>query len=510
MLLSQAQKYDIPLNYNLNQEFIINKGENDSLFHLSVRPYNQWFTSEKTFNNTFKDTGDYYYDFTVLLFQKHLLEIHKKDVHIGMDVLANVYFGNRYYKTNSGYSHRISTNSRGFRIVGNIGTNVSFETRFYENQFFYPHFIDSIVDSRRVAPGVGRTKSFKQIGFDVGNSSGTVSVKLHENFNIKFGRDKIFIGSGYRSLLISDNASNYPLLILNAKSSNNKIQYQTTYAWMQSLSRSITVVSTESLFKRKNATFHYLSFKPNTRLEIGVFESTIFNVYNDSTGFTSPHILFYNPILGINTLVNGLQGENNSLLGLNLSYLAKHYQLYGQLAIDDKNKFAFQTGVKWFEPFNLKKNWVQLEFNKVPSYMYSQSGQFILQNYTHMNQELAHPLGASFSEVLFMYHFYWDRFFTNIETVYAHRKRGNGHQLGENILRANDDPLIPKVVMQDINTFYCQLEVGYNFNIKTRLQMFSQFAFRKLTNVQVSNGFQQDFFFNFGVRCNLDNFYLDL
>lgn len=510
VLFSQAQQYDIPLNYNLSQEVLVVKSNSDSLFHTGQRPYNQWFLSKKTFDNTFKDTSDYYYDATVLLYQKHLLEIHKKDIHIGMDLLLDFYLGRKGGYDFSEVDGKVSGNSRGFRIVANIGKNVSFETRFYENQFFFADFLDSIMDARHVVSGIGRHKSFKEIGYDAGYSMGSVSYKINDQINIKFGHDKLFIGHGYRSLLLSDNASNYPLLTANFRSKNQKWFYSSTYAWMQSLTRSLTTVSTEALFKRKNGNFHYLSFKPNSHLELGLFEATIYNVYSDSSGIEKPSPTFYNPIIGINTAVEGLQNKNNSLIGLSASYFFRDFQFYGQLAMDNINKIGFQLGTKWFELFNLKRNWVQLEFNTVPSYMYSTTTINILQNYTHMNQELAHPLGASFKELLFLYHFEWNRWFTDFHFIYANRVRGDLRQFGENILIASDHTLISQTTYQNVNTYYWTIEGGYSFNIKTRLQVFGQVTQRILNNLDNSNANQKDFFFQMGIRCYLNNYYLDL
>lgn len=510
MLNSQAQKYDIPLNYNLSQEVLIVKSDSDSLFHTGIKPFNQWYISNKTFNNTFKDTGKYYYDFTVLLYQKHLLEIHQKDVRIGMDLLFDVDLGRRYFEDRTTEKTHLSTNTRGFRIVANIGKRVSFETRFFENQIFYPHYIDSMVNNRDVAPGIGRAKRFKGVGYDAGYSMGTIGFKINNQLNLKFGHDKLFIGHGYRSLLLSDNASNYPYLMFNARSKNNKWQYMSAIAWMQSLYRSTTVVSTEALFKRKDANFHYLSFRPNKNLEIGLFEGTIFKTYQNGLGFVAPSPFFYNPLIGLNTVLFGLQTENNSLIGLSASYNISSFELFGQLAMDDVDKIGFQLGGKYFEPFNLKRNWVQIEYNSVPSYMYTQSRQNLLQNYSHMNQELAHPLGASFNELILLYHYEKDHWFGNFQFNYTYRKRGADIPYGENILIANDNPNIASTSYENIQTYYFKLEGGYRFNIKTRLQLFGQMAYRTLTSLQSPDKHQFDYYYTFGIRCNLSNFYLDL
>lgn len=506
-----AQRYDISLNYSLTQEISDYQIKNKELFHQAIRPFNQWFVSDNSFNKTFKDSSKFYYDATVLLYKKHLLEIHQKDVHIGMDLLFNISIGNRYFQNDDDKLKRVSTNTRGFRIVANIGNNVSFETQFYENQFFFPNYMDSIVSRRGVAFGVGRTKPFKTNGFDAGYAVGWLNYKVSKTLNIKFGHSKMFIGNGYRSLLISDNSSPFPMLNFHFQSPNKKWSYLSTFAWLQSLNRSITTVSTEALFKRKNATIHYLSFKPNPKIEIGVFESTIFKSYDDSLGFVNPSPFFFNPIIGINSSVFGLNSVNNSLLGLNASYTFKDYQFYGQIAIDNWDKIGYQAGIKWYSPFHLDKNWIQVEFNHAPAYMYSTSNVNLLQNYTHMNQELAHPIGASFNEIVLLYHYYKDHWFGDAEICYSTRKRGTTQQYGENIFRPND-PLFTNALsgVESISTFYWKIEGGYQFNIKTRMQLFGSINQRILNNHSNDQRDQRDFFFVFGIRCALNNFYYDI
>ena len=96
--------------------------------------------------------------------------------------------------------------------------------------------------------------------------------------------------------------------------------------------------------------------------------------------------------------------------------------IYGQAMLDDlnisrqkdsdeddyeegffQNKFGFQIGVK------TKYNGVDLlaEFNQVQPYTYGH--RTILQNYSHMNQALAHPLGANFKEVVLMANYKKDK-----------------------------------------------------------------------------------------------------
>lgn len=474
-----------------------------------MKPYCNQFLDQKAYDYTFEDTSKHYYDFTVFLYKRNLLDINKGDVHIDADILLGLEIGKSNVLGRK-ESTRILTNTRGVRVAGDIGKNVSFETRFYENQFYFPDYLDSIAFRRGVAFGRGRSKNFKIAGYDVGNSSGYISIKATQQLNVQFGHDKLFYGHGYRSLLLSDNASNYPMLKLQYVSKNAKWAYQSVNALMQSLSRVPLTSSAEALFKRKAASFRYLSFKPTKQLELGLFEGVIYNKYQENIGMVPVHYSFYIPVIGVSTAVNGLQGKNNSLLGLNANYEFKQFNIFGQLALDDFSKIGFQLGGNWMEPFGLKKNWFHLELNSVAPGAYTHDSENVLQNYTHTNQELAHPIGASFKEVVAIYHFEKGKWFAETEIAYSRRLRANCGPNGENILQAND-PLLCLVYSESkISTFYWKLEAGHNFNLKTKMQAYFGVYSRGLTNKSSSTGNQSELYYTVGLRMNLDNFYYDL
>ena len=71
------------------------------------------------------------------------------------------------------------------------------------------------------------------------------------------------------------------------------------------------------------------------------------------------------------------------------------------------NKYGFQLGVRSTDIFKISNLNIAAEFNTIRPYTYShyRRGNFFpnnitVANYTHYGQELAHPLGANFREVL--------------------------------------------------------------------------------------------------------------
>jgi len=508
----KAQHQNLPLNYNLAQQLERNslKG-NDSnfVFHSSVKPAIQSFTRPSLYNPIYNDSGKYYYTFTEKLYKKNLLSIKEKDLKLVADPLFNIAYGKT---TTNDTVLKISNNIRGVRVAGDITSKFSFETRVYEAQYFYPIYLDSIADAKNTAFGFGRSKLFKDRGHDVAMSMGYFSYTPIKALNIQFGQGKSFIGNGYRSLLLSDNSSPAPYLKLTTQLFNNRLLYQNINSWMQTLTRLPATHSAEALFKRKGSSFRYLSFAANKNLQIGLFEGVIYKNYVDSIGQVPLATSFYIPIIGVATAIDGLKGENNSLLGLNVNYnLMQRFNIYGQYIFDDANKKGFQIGAKWFDIGGLKKSWIQLEYNNVEAFTYSTSANNIIQNYVHSNLELAHPLGANFSEVILLAHAEHKRWLATGRMIFYTIKSNNTSGLGSNPLLADDLITVGNKYTSTVS--FSGLEVSYLFNRKTNMQLFGSYYYRnEIIKNQLlgSSLFKFESFWQIGFRTNLINLYHDI
>ena len=111
------------------------------------------------------------------------------------------------------------------------------------------------------------------------------------------------------------------------------------------------------------------------------------------------------PGCGKSTLGNAISKE------LNLSFVDTDLLIEKKFEMtleDVKNKFGYQLGYKIFNTFSVDKLTLQTN-NKIDRpYTYSHSNTY--QNYAHYNQPLAHPLGANFSEYLFLINYKWKKF----------------------------------------------------------------------------------------------------
>ena len=104
--------------------------------------------------------------------------------------------------------------------------------------------------------------------------------------------------------------------------------------------------------------------------------------------------------------------------------------IYGQLILDEfsinelrknngwwGNKSGIQVGYKMYNSFEIENLTLQIEYNIVRPYTYAHHNP--QQNYAHYNQALAHPLGANFSELLFLSRYKWKRWELNGKLIFA-------------------------------------------------------------------------------------------
>lgn len=428
------------------------------------------------------------------------------------------------------YAHDISgprsyyRNTRGFRITALFGGKLALSTSFYENQMRLPVYINDFIKKYEVAPGDGRVKDYKGTGWDFGTALGSLSYSPSKHFNAQFGHDKVFIGNGYRSLLLSDNAFQFPHLQFTF--TYGMFRYTSMFASFMNLNTA-GLLSAKNVwyhgYQKKGGTFNYFSIIPAKGLEIGVFEGTIWKAGNSRANQWD--INHFIPVIGVNAIRYSLFSENNVLTGLDIRYsLTGNIQLYGQFMLDDihlkelknkgylKNKYGYQAGAKYWDVFGIQNMNLQLEYNRVRPYSYAHKDP--LQSYTHYNQPLAHPLGANFSETVSFLTYRYRRVWGELRFSYAKAGADTAaSHWGQNIFASDVDAQngynsYDNKMFQGLETTIMNevLEFGFIFNPKTNLSAIAGVALRSYKN-SITNSTTK--YFYFGLSTNLTNHYFD-
>ncbi|MFN8416182.1 MAG: hypothetical protein U0U66_07605 [Cytophagaceae bacterium] len=407
-VVGQSYFYPLERTYLLSRE--ANLYSKSSTLHTSIQPYffketENYFNEDSLRNgihyniqrNNFvnRTLGNFLNDYLVKIDtgNVHLRAAVLFDVQLQQDVAAK----DMYYR-----------NTRGLLLKGDLGSKFSFVTGFYENQASFAPYVNRFIDSFGVIPGQGLTKSFKDHGAqDFILPFGYVCYAPSKLFTVQFGQDKNFIGNGYRSLLLSDNAMNAPNLKI--MSSFWKIKYMMIVQQFLDI-RDQSVNSTLGKgYPRKFATMHYLSWKATKSLEVGFFDAVIWQPA-DSTNPRGLDWAYMNPVIFLRPTEFYNGSADNALMGINLKYsITNNFYTYGQFILDDlkfnelkkkgsayPQKYGFQLGARWFDIAKIKGLAVQSEVNYVMPYTYTH--RLSRQSYTHYNQSLAHIQNANFIE----------------------------------------------------------------------------------------------------------------
>lgn len=410
--------------------------------------------------------------------------------------------------------------SRGLQVQGTIGKGFSFYSQFNENQNEYPTFIDDFIQVRRVVPGLTRAKDGDGKK-DFAWASGTISYSLKKYFNFQFGHDKNFIGDGYRSMLLSDYAPNYPFLKINT--TIWKIKYMNLYSVMQDINIKAPANYNEEdfSFRKKYSSTHYLSIQIGKHVTFGILEGVVWQ--HDSIRAKGFDINYINPFIFFRPVEFSMGSADNAFMGFNLSAkLNSHHSIYAQLLIDDLNvkllkskpgyygnKFAGQIGYKTIEPFKIKNLFFLIELNAATPYTYQHRSR--ITNYAHYNMELAHPLGGNFLEHVVMLQYQHKRIHVMAKNTFAQTGRDTGNvNFGSDVFKSYFTPyqVTGNKFLQGNRTkiIQPQLVLSYIINPSYSFRAFFSIANRMYADMNINNN---SMFISFGIKTDIGNFYSD-
>ncbi len=415
-------------------------------------------------------------------------------------------------------------NTRGIRAYGDIGNKFSFETSFWENQATYEPYIVAFNNYYKVVPGQGRWKRFKTNGYDFAMASGYVSYSPCRKFNMQFGHGKHFVGDGYRSLLLSDNGFSYPYARFTTRW--RSFQYTNLYASLMNLVPGGNNIppATERLFQKKAAAFHQISaslFKKK-RLQLTLFQGIIWDAA-DTNNRQHLNFHYFNPVMFTSLPAYGLNSARNAILGASFKWrFMRSIEIYGQYVLDEKgkkntpgdihNKTGFQLGAKYFNAFRIRHLHLQYEYNQVRPYTYATRD--TLQNWSHYNQALAHPLGANFREQLVFVNYKIRDFY--IELKYMNAQQGadsTSKSMGSDLFASDHSGYFG--VNSTVNELLQgkkvaitnqELRVGYMVSYATNLNVYVSISKRIYEADGVVTGYP---YINLGLRTSLQNLYWD-
>ena len=422
--------------------------------------------------------------------------------------------------------------SFGFSLAYKGNSKLSFSLDYEKFKGDQTTFVNNYLEEFHVFPGRGEIEkkgekyTFKDFNY-------RIAYNISNHFDLEFGQSKHFIGDGYRSLLLSDNAFNYPFLRI--QTSFWRVQYTNLYAEMQDINYFENNGIDHYGYAKKYMSSHYLSTNVTSKLNIGIFESVIWRV-NHAPGVRGFDVNYLNPIALFRPLEYSINSPDNALVGINAKYeLPLKSYLYGQLVLDEfslnemksgddwyGSKYGYQLGAKMYDAIGLENLTLQAEYNLVRPYTYAHHDP--RQNYAHYNQPLAHPLGANFSEKLFIINYRKDRWVARAQIMiakYGDKIKGDPTSFGNDVYMSTgefEEPsgfihagrpsdfgiAIYQGNLTDIN--YLQLNIGYLINPATNFKIDFSIVKRDLVSEEQE---VNTMFYSIGLKTDLFNHYYD-
>lgn len=385
--------------YDQNNEFVVPGAHPDSTFHGYID------TKIKADSTRYRKSKHPLWK-TFYRTPEHLYEVDVKDFYLRVNPILHLAVGHDAEEETT-----IFYNQRGLSLRGAVGKNVFFQTSFYDSQVRFPNYINQYTDSLDVVPGAALYKDFDSSLFEVTDgrdfllANAYIGINFGKYIGMQLGHNQFFIGDGIRSLFISDFSTPYFSLKFNTRVW--KFHYQNIFAEISADNFRVVNGQFEPVPKKYMAA-HYLSYKPNKTLTLGLFESVVFDRDNDQF-----ELQYLNPIILYRTVEGWIGSPDNVLLGFSFRQDVKRtFSFYGQFILDDislgeilegsldwwGNKFGLQLGAKYINAFGVRMLDLQLEWNSVRPYTYSHVDHQA--NYSNYKQTLAHPMGGNFSELI--------------------------------------------------------------------------------------------------------------
>jgi hypothetical protein len=309
---------------------------------------------------------------------------------------------------------------------------------------------------------------------------------------IDWGNNAYFVGSGYRSMLWSDNS----IRAINLRAT---IQLTPRISWQFVRMRGLNLLrkpfaeNAEAYYEPTSLSFNTIYFQPTKNSSIGIFEGGSW-YRGDSLQKTPIQALYFLPLPGITTLQERWKNNAYSLIGIDCKIHCNNWLIYGQIGRSTltKNSTVGQIGARFYWATK-KPNFVQFEYNFADKNAYLARQPRI--NYANYQLPIAHPMGNNLSEFVVRFYCEWKRFFIN-GTVNCYAKQNANYQ---NLL-----PLYTEQINTNQQVYHQLIELGYHFNKAIGFQVFGSVRYRQLMGEKSANTWV-----NVGIRTQLINHYSD-
>ncbi|RFZ81785.1 gliding motility protein RemB [Mucilaginibacter terrenus] len=513
----KAQSVYQPYSYQFYQKLNADVYSTKTRVHTAFKPY---FADDSLLSARYDSLVNYgvvKQGAYAKIFNEHLIDVKKPTSTFYADLLPDFQIGRDFSgKKTTHYS------SIGLQLGGTAaGSKLSYNITGYLSNAKFPDYISTYINQVGIIPGtaVARVLASDPDAYNWRYITANVSYTPSKYFNFSAGRDKSFVGDGYRSMLLSDYASPYPYFRVTANVGN--VKYISMWGYFND------PAATSDLFidRHKWGVFHYLDWNVSNRVSIGFFDSVIWADQDDSGHKHGFDLNYINPFIFLRPVEASNGSPDNALIGLTTKYkISDGLTAYGQFSLDEfeskqffsnpgsyRNKFGYQLGVRGANLFGVKNLNYLAETNSARPYTYSERSSIV--NYSANSEPLAHPWGANFREYVGLLNYSYQRFDFSGEVDLGHYGLdvGTAENNGKNIFLSYRNPVKfdGNYIGQGLTTnmVYLQGKVAFVINPKTNLRVELGGIYRTEKNSAFND---KTAMITFGIRSSFRDMYTDL
>ena len=214
------------------------------------------------------------------LFHEHLFIIGNEKYKVYIDPIFDFRYNRLQDLSNPSNPVGINgyTNTRGAIVHAKLSEYVYLNTSIYENQAVLPAYMEDIYAVKGNIPGYARVKKLNGFSeFDYANAYGNISFRPIKCLNFTLGYDRLFVGDGMHSMILSDYAAPMPYVKTSVKF--GKWEYVNLVTRLIQYSGFDTNVETADKVS-KVATYNMMIFNPQNGWQFTFFEQSLIDHRN--------------------------------------------------------------------------------------------------------------------------------------------------------------------------------------------------------------------------------------
>lgn len=513
--VAKAQSIYQPYNYQFYQKLDATVYSTKTRAHSALKPFYADDPILKAKIDSILNYGVVKDGAYAKIFNEHLIDSKSGNSTFYADLLPDFNVGRDFSGKKTTYG-----SSLGLQIGGTAGSKFSYNVAGYLSSAKMPDYLSTYIRQVGIVPGMAYARGVvgKADAYNWSYITATVSYTPFKFINISAGRDKTFIGDGYRSILLSDNSSPYPFFRVTADVGNVK------YMAMWALFNDPANTSPLGIDRKKFGVFHYLDWNISNRVSVGFYDSVIWANVDDLGHTRGFDFTYINPLIFLRPVEAANGSPDNALIGLTSKYkVVDGLTLYGQFGLDEfesknffhnpgnyRNKFAWQLGIRGADLFGVKNLNYLAETSTARPYTYSERSSII--NYTANSEMLAHPFGANFREYVGMLNYSYKRFDFSGEADYGHYGLDiNNLNYGKNPFLNYQNPakVDGNFIGQGLTTnmVYLQTKVAFLLNPKYNLRLELGGIYRTEKNTAFND---KTTMVTFGIRSSFRDLHTDV